>query len=101
MSLASHSVSSKVYERKPEWSGVGRNASGRSHRRKRDNVYKGEGWLYPVRSGFLRSPRKSPRCKYSDLSGGLMEQGDQSPVLEQSLARAQDVPKRATMEAEF
>lgn len=58
-------------------------------------------WLNPVRSGFLSSARKSPWCKYSDLSGGLMEQGDQSPVLEQSLARAQDAPKRATMEAEF
>lgn len=57
-------------------------------------------WLYPVRSGFLHSARKSPWCKYSDLSGGLVEQRDQSPVLEQSLARAQDASKRATMEAE-
>lgn len=57
------------------------------------------GWLYSSRAGTLHSAENSPWCKYSDLSGRLMEQRDQSPVLEQSLARTQDAPKKSQAES--
>lgn len=50
--------------------------------------------LYLARAGILCSEGNCPWCKYSDLSGGLMGQRDQSPVLEQSLARTQDALKK-------